>query len=647
VKSGTESWKAFFFGSLDQSSFITVDKPPASLWVMEISGRIFGFSSLSLLAPIALAGTLTVVVTFHLVRRWTGDAAAVLAAVALAVTPVVTAIFRSDEPDAIMTLFLVLAAWGLWSALETGATSRLVLCAALLGMAFLTKMLEAFVVVPAFLLVYLLFGPPKLGRRLVQLVWGLLVLVVASGWWVAVVELWPAGSRPYIDSSGDNSELSLIFGYNGFGRLLGTSNPYHIPNVRGGLGGRISSAVTSITHFGSSPGWGRMFAPALGSQISWLIPVAGLGLLAGLWATRRAPRADLVRAGCVFWGAWALCAIIVLSSVQGIFHTYYVVEIAPALAALAGGGAVLMWRLGRTSLLYAWILPLGVLAGAFWAAHLLERAPDYDSALPHVVEVSGVIGAIVLLLALVGAGRLPRLVLVSVAGIGGLCAVIATFAGPAAYSFYTVQNTSSGSNPTGGPAATSAGTGLAGRFDNPGLTKILARLDRLTAAETKANGGVAPVSGVSPGMIQFLKSHRHGASWIVAVGGSTTASPLILISGEPVMSMGGFTGSEPVPTLAQFQRLADEGKIQYVLVGGGGFGGFGGGGFGGGRFGGRFVAFGRAGGSAGARGLSAAATVDSWAVQHGVLVPANAYGGVGTGGSLYYVGPRSMAALQS
>ncbi len=632
VKSGTESWKAFFFGSLDPSSFITVDKPPASLWVMEISGRIFGFSSVSMLAPIALAGVLAVVVTFHLVRRWTGDVAAVLAASALAVTPVVTAIFRSDEPDAIMTLFLVLAAWALWSALETGATSRLVLCSALLGMAFLTKMLEAFVVVPAFPLAYLLFGPPKLGRRLVQLLWGGLVLVVASGWWVAVVELWPVTSRPYIDSSGDNSEISLIFGYNGFGRLLGTSNPFRISLPHTRLGNRFSATIASATHFGSQPGWQRMFAPALGSQISWLIPVAGLGLLAGLWASRRDPRTSLVRAGFVFWGTWALCGIIVLSFVQGTFHTYYVIEIAPALAALAGGGAVQMWRLGRSKLRYAWVLPLGVMASALWAAHLLERAPSYKPSLAHLVEVSGVIGAVVLLIALVGARRLPRMALVTMAAIGGLCSVVAAFAGPAAYALYTVQNTSSPSNPTGGPAArTSTSTsGLPSRFDNPGLTKVLARLDRITEAETAANGGVPPVAGVSPGMIRFLKAHRDGASWIVAVGGSTTAAPLILISGEPVMSMGGFTGSEPVPTLSQFERLADEGKIQYVLVGGGGFGGFG-----------------RFGGFGGGRGLSAAAAVDQWTLAHGVQVPAHAYGSLGSGGSLYYVGPQSKAPVQN
>ena len=439
VKSGTESWKAFFFGSLDRSSFITVDKPPASLWLMAISARIFGFSSLSMLAPVALAGTSCVMVLYHLVRRWMGDVAAVLAAFALAVTPVVTAVFRSNEPDAVMTLFLVLAAWALWSALETGATSRLVLCSALLGMAFLTKELEAFVVLPAFVLVYLFFGPPGLGRRLLQLVWGLLALLVASSWWVAIVELWPAASRPYIDSSGDNSELNLIFGYNGFGRLFGTSSPFRVATPTTPAGRRLSDAIGNLTHFGSQPGWQRMFAPALGSQISWLIPLATLGLLAGLWASRRSPRSDRVRAGFAFWGGWAVCAIVVLSFVQGTFHTYYVVEIAPALAALAGGGVIVMWRLGRTSLRYAWLLPLGVVASALWAAHLLQRTPNYGRVLPRVVKLTGVSGAVVLLIALVLVRRLPRMAL-AVAGIGGSSAVVAGLAGPTAYSLYTVRN---------------------------------------------------------------------------------------------------------------------------------------------------------------------------------------------------------------
>ena len=621
-----------FFGSLDRSSFITVDKPPASLWVMEFSGRIFGFSSLGMLAPVALAGAASVMVVFHVVRRWTGDVAAVLASAALAVTPVVTAIFRSNEPDGVMTLFLVLAAWALWSALETAATSRLVLCGALLGMAFLTKMLEAFVVLPAFVVAYLLFGPPRLGRRLVQLVWGLVALVVASSWWVVIVELWPAGSRPYIDSSGDNSELSLIFGYNGFGRLLGTSGP--LRGDRSAALGRFSSAVESATHFGSQPGWDRMFASALGSQISWFIPLSVLGIAVGLWSTRRAPRTDLVRAGLVFWGVWALCAVVVLSSVQGTFHTYYTVEIAPALAALAGGGSVVLWRLGRRSRRWAWALPLGVLTTAWWAAELLGRSPGYHPDLPDVVRILGTVGALVLLAGLVAAPT---------AAPGGL------------------RHGRHGGRPVRG-GGRPLGTGVVRRLHRPepgrrqqsdrwarrsrvpdrgvdGLPSLLgspagrralAALDRSFEEANRGRSGVATASAIPPAMTSFLVDHRNGADWIVAVSGSTTAAPLILSSGAPVMAMGGFTGAEPAPTLARFEQLAGEGRIRYVLVSG--FGGFGG--FGGGRFG-------------GSRG-GAAAAVDAWAEAHGIAVPASATGVSGFGGgTLFYVGPKDQAAART
>ena len=614
VRSGTESWKAFFFGSLDRSNFITVDKPPATLWVMELSGRLFGFSSLSMLVPVAVAGALTVVVVFHLVRRWQGDLAAVLAAAALAVTPVVTAIFRSNEPDGIMTLFLVLAAWALWSALETGATSRLVLCAVLLGMAFLAKMLEAFIVLPAFPLAYLLAGPPRLLRRLAQLGWALLALVLASGWWVAVVQLWPTASRPYIDSSGDNSELSLIFGYNGFGRLFGSSHPYRA-SLPGAFGRRFNAGITGLSHFGSQPGPGRMFAGPLGSQISWLIPLAGLGLLAGLWATRRAPRGDLIRAGFVFWGTWTIFATAVLSETQGTFHTYYTVAMAPGLAALAAGGSVAMWRLGRQSPVYAWLLPVGVSGSAWWAATLLHRSPTFAPALPTVVKVAGIVGAVFLLAVFLGGRRLARPAVLAIGTVGAVAAVVALAAGPTAYSLSTTQHPAAATNPTGGPAVGEAG-GLPHQFDNPRIQSILARLDRQSAAATAANNGVPPVSGVSPQMITYLKAHQDGADWLVAVSGSTTASPLILISGDPVMSMGGFTGSEPAPTLSQFKTLAARGRIRYVLVGSNGRFGFGGG-----------------------RGGQAAAVVDRWAVQTGTRVPSSSYGGPPTDGTLYYVGP--------
>ncbi len=346
VKSGTESWKAFFFGSLDPGSFITVDKPPAALWVMELSGRIFGFSSWSMLLPEALAGVATVMVLYHLVRGWFGEPAAVFASLALALTPVAVVIFRYNDPDAFLTLLLVLAAWGCWRAIETGRTIGLVLSGALVGLAFLTKTLDAFIVVPALGAAYLWCGPPRLGRRIGQLGWAALALLVSSGWWVATVELWPKSARPYIGGSTDNSELNLIFGYNGFSRIFGSGGG-------AGPGGGTSGASA----FGGGEGLLRMFDSELGGQISWLLPLAVVGLVGGLWLTRRRHRNDHRRAGFVLWGGTLLMYLAVYDYAQGIFHPYYTVVMAPAVAALAGAGAVALWRLGQRSIRWAWVLP--------------------------------------------------------------------------------------------------------------------------------------------------------------------------------------------------------------------------------------------------------------------------------------------------
>jgi 4-amino-4-deoxy-L-arabinose transferase-like glycosyltransferase len=270
------SWKAFFFGSLDPGSFITVDKLPASLWVQALSARLFGFSSWSILLPQAIAGVASILILYRLVRRWQGDVAGLLAALALTLTPVAVVMFRFNNPDALLTFLLLAAAWALSSALEKGSLWRLVGCGVLVGFAFLTKMLEALVILPAFAMVYLVCGPPKLGRRLLHVLAAGAALVVSSGWWVVIVQLWPSASRPYIGGTLDNSVLGLVFsrtaGY------VGSSTGS--PDVGGPAG---------LPNFGGGPGWLRVFNTQLGGQISWLVPLALVGLVAGLWMTRRAP----------------------------------------------------------------------------------------------------------------------------------------------------------------------------------------------------------------------------------------------------------------------------------------------------------------------------------------------------------------------
>ena len=678
VKSGTESWKAFFFGSLDPGSFITVDKPPAALWVMELSGRVFGFSSWSMLLPEALAGLATVMVLYHLVRRWFGEPAAVLASLALALTPVAVVIFRYNDPDAFLTLLLVLAAWALWRAIETGKTIGLVLSAALVGLAFLTKTLDAFIVVPALGVTYLWCGPPRLARRLGQLGWAALALLVSSGWWVAIVELWPKSARPYIGGSTDNSELNLIFGYNGFSRIFGSG---------GGAGAAGGATAGGSSAFGGGEGLLRMFDSELGGQISWLLPVAIAGLMAGLWLTRRHPRSDRQRAGFVLWGGTLLMYLAVYDYAKGIFHPYYTVVMAPAVAALAGAGAVALWRLGRQSLRWAWLLPAAVVGTVLWADALLARTSGYESWVGPTVVVTGVVSALVLFLCL-ARPRVPHWFALA----AGAVAAASVLAGPAAYSLTTLGTTTNGiatAGPTsgagslgagGGPGGLGGGTGAGGAGGAggaptgthtggpPGGGTSTGAGGAPTAAHTggQAAGGGSRggASTANEALVRYLERHQGSAEYLVAVNGSQTAAPFILESGKAVIAMGGFGGTDPAPTLSEFEHLVATGKVHYVYVSSGGAGGTPGAAGGGGTLSGgagtrstaltaststrtgRPTGRGRdAEGFGGTRGggqTTTTSAVDSWVEKHGTVVSSSAYGGSSGGGTLYYVSSSAV-----
>ena len=343
VQAGTKSWKAFFFGSSDSSNFITVDKPPAALWVMEISARIFGLSSWSILVPQALEGVAAVAVLYATVRRWASPGAGLVAATIMAFTPVAALMFRFNNPDALLVLLLCGAAFATTVAMEKSSTRWLIFAFSLVGLGFITKMLQAFLVVPAISAAYLLAAPAPLWRRVRQLAAGGLALVVSAGWWVAAVTLTPAADRPYIGGSQDNNLLNLIFGYNGFGRITGEESG----SVVGG-GARGTSGQWAPT------GLSRLFGSEMGSQISWVLPAALVLLVPGPGPDLEAATHGPARASMVLWGGWLIVTGVVFSLAQGIIHPYYTVALAPAIGAIVGIGGGFMWS-RRSALWAGWL----------------------------------------------------------------------------------------------------------------------------------------------------------------------------------------------------------------------------------------------------------------------------------------------------
>ncbi len=326
-----ESWKAWFFGSFDAANAITVDKPPASLWLMGLSVRVFGLSSWSVLVPQALLGVASVGVLYATVRRWFGPSAGLIAGTVLALTPVATLMFRFNNPDALLVFLLVCAAWAMGRATERGSMRWIVLAGGFVGFAFLAKMMQAFLVLPGFVAMYAVAAPIHLRRRIGHLLAALAAMVVAGGWWVAVVELWPAGSRPYIGGSQTNSMVELILGYNGFGRLTGDETGSVVPG--GGQGGSMWGET----------GWDRLLSASYGGQVAWLLPAALAMIVVLLVTSRRGGRTDLTRAAVLGWGGWLVVTAAVISFSAGIIHEYYTVALAPAIGALVGIGSVALW----------------------------------------------------------------------------------------------------------------------------------------------------------------------------------------------------------------------------------------------------------------------------------------------------------------
>ncbi|MFG2838495.1 ArnT family glycosyltransferase [Streptomyces zaomyceticus] len=618
VQAGGESWKAFFFGSLDAANAITVDKPPAALWPMALSVRLFGLGSWQLLVPEVLMGVATVAVLYAAVRRRFGAGAGLIAGVVLALTPVAALMFRFNNPDALLALLMTVAVYCVLRALERdrGAARWLVWAGVAFGFAFLAKTLQAFLILPPLALVYGVCAPGGIGRRIGRLALAGLAMIVSAGWWVALVELWPASSRPYVGGSQNNSFLELTFGYNGLGRING--------NETGSVGGGGGGGGMGGGRWGET-GIVRMFNDSVGGQISWLLPAALVLLVAGLVVTWRAPRTDTARSAFLVWGGSLLITLAVFSFMAGIFHEYYTVALAPYLAALVGMGAAVLWE-ERTRLLASATLAVTVAATAWWGWTLLGRTPDWLPWLRWTVLVAGAVAALGLLFA----GRVDRRLGLGVAGLG----LAAGLAGPFAYTLATVDSGHQGSIVTAGPA----GGAMGGRGPGGGMRMLEGGFPgggpgsqmpggqggqggrmpggpggqggqmpggqgggRLPGGQGQGQGqmpggtppqGQGTTRGEGPGgggggMGGLLNGASVGTeaktalladagsyTWVAATVGAQNAASYQLATEKPVMAIGGFNGSDPSPTLAQFKQYVAEGKIHY-FIGSGGTGGAG------------------------------------------------------------------------
>lgn len=557
AQAGSESWKAFFFGSSDAANAITVDKTPLALWPMALSVRVFGLSSWSILVPQALMGVGTVALLHRLVGRTTGSAAAGLVAGAvLALTPVAVLMFRFDNPDALLTLLLVGSAGATLRAVEetrrpTGRPVRWVaLGGALVGFAFLAKMLQAFLVLPALALVYLLFARTSWGRRVGHLLVAFGAMLLAGGWWIAVVELWPAADRPYVGGSQTNSILELTLGYNGLGRLNGEETG----SVGGGGGW-------------GSPGLFRLFGSEIGGQVAWLLPAALVLGVAAAWFVRRRPS---VLAPLVLWGGWLVVTGLTFSLMAGIFHAYYTVALAPAIAALVGTGSWVLWR-HRGSLVASGVLAGTTALTTVLAFLLLDRTADFLPWLRWAVLVLGLLASA----ALAALGQLPRTIAIGVAS----AALVVGLAGPAAYAVSTAAQPHTGSIPSAGPAS-SAGRGPGGGPGGmrgtppgmPGTTQNGAQNGTPTGGAGGGAGGLLNGSTSSAEMTALLQTDADAFTWAAATVGANNAAGYQLASEEPVMAIGGFNGSDPSPTLAQFQQYVADGEVHWFIASGGGMG---------------------------------------------------------------------------
>ncbi|HET8587646.1 MAG TPA: glycosyltransferase family 39 protein, partial [Candidatus Limnocylindria bacterium] len=556
---------------------ITVDKTPASLWIMSLSVRLFGFSSWSILVPQALEGVAAVWLLYLTVRRRVGPLGGLAAGAILALTPVATLMFRFNNPDALLTLLLVAAAYATLRGVETASTRWLVVAGVAVGFAFLAKMLQGFLIIPALSAVYLVAAPASVRRRLWQVGVAAVTVIVSAGWWLLLVVLWPAAARPYIGGSQTNSIIDLMLGYNGLGRITGDE----VGRVGGGAAG-FAGFGGAAGPFSGDAGWLRLFGGELGSTVSWLLPAALVALVALLWVTRRRPRTDLLRAHTLLWGGWLLVTGLVFSLMEGIFHPYYTVTLVPAIAALTGMGIAVAWA-RRDEVVARAVVVATIALSTWWAVTLLARSAGWNPWLsPLILGVASAAGLGVLYL-----HRLARsLVRATLALV-----VVALLAAPATGAIATAAEPHTGAIPTTQPIARGdrfgngfgngqfgsgqSGRGRIGQLFGPngfgaapgGVRQFGIPFGSFSLGRRGSLGGLLDAAQPNPALVAALQQDAARYRWVAATTGSNNAAGLALSSGQSVMAIGGFNGTDPTPTLEQFREYVAAKAIHYYVAG--------------------------------------------------------------------------------
>lgn len=638
AKSMTMSFKNFFFVSFDPAGFVSIDKPPLGFWLQAISAKIFGFSGWSIILPQALAGVISVVIIYHLVKRAFGSIAGLISALALAITPVFVAVSRNNSVDNTLVMVLLLACWALTVAAENGKLKYLILSMILVGVGFNVKMLQAYMIAPALYITYLLSTATSVKKRILNLIISTFILLTVSLSWAFIVDLVPASSRPYVDSSTNNTVMELIVGHNGLERVsLSSNNKGNGGGAPGENGQRPSrqqdgtSSATNTTQnnqnsnasnntssntqdgndqmasggngqtppsgngqFGPPSGDGQ-FGPGgnmqgggkmgggstglagsfgaqtpssitrlfskniLSDQIVWFIPLAVFGFIAAAIKEKLKFRLDNTKKqALVLWGMWFLPVFVYFSFNTGTFHSYYLTMLAPPTAALTGIGITTMWGLYKEGGWKSWFLPVSLVANGLVQMLMLYYFVDTSNIikiLAALVIVLCLVSSVILLMLNVmnigkkelqhelnneRHGKILRLkkIIVSLA-IAGL--MVTPFAGSAAALVYPLNNS----------------------FPAAGLEL----LSGSSTGEGQMGGNIG--NSKDSALINFLEKNKTASQkYLLVVSNANSASDIIISTGEPVMAIGGFLGSDKSITLDEFKQLVAKGEVRYVMTGG-------------------------------------------------------------------------------